>query len=205
MSNLSSFLKLANSSESPIPIGDVLPVIVNTSNVPATLANGAYVKTGGTYSKASYPLLFNIIGQIFLTPSYDTTNLFYVPNINHKSVDNRVSLSGVGTNALIVYYMKARPTSEFPLASLVKTKIYQSTESIQNVINNGNAIRASNTVYLQSAYPGLYAQLGLITGTGVSYNTSTEFIVPQITENYSISGVSGSPTVVAVPYIRARL
>lgn len=204
MSNLSSFLKLANSSESPIPIGDVLPVIVNNANIPATLSNGAYVKTGGTYSKADYPLLFNIIGQIFLTPTYDTTNLFYVPNILHKSVDNRVSFNSSANNVQIIYYMKARVTAEVPLASVVRTKIYSSNETILSTIDGGASIRASNSVYLQSAYPELYAQLGLVTGTGVSYNTGTEFIVPQITENIGIGGVSGSPTVVAVPYIRAR-
>lgn len=70
---------------------------------------------------------------------------------------------------------------------------------------NGDYILVGN-VYSQSSYPLLYAKLGLITASGVSYNTSTQFYVPVISKSYP--SVSLPQSTLSQPqltiYMRAR-
>jgi hypothetical protein len=162
MSSLSTFLKFPNSSSAVTPIGDIVPVLVNSFNVQSTICNGTYVKSGDFYSKTEYPKLFELVGQIILNPAYDTANLFYVPIITHTNKIN-VSFTPATSHSTgqILYYVKGKETGNTPLSSFAKTINYSTSTQIANTILSDTSIRSNNT-YLRADYPDLFNQLGSI-------------------------------------------
>lgn len=194
MSVLSTFLRYTGSSKTPSPVGDIIAVMCNSSNLPSTLLDGKFVKTGGFYSKTTYPELFSAVGQITLSPSYDTSTLFYVPEITRSNLE--FSFKPGQTGVQIVYYMKSKTTSSIPIGSIYKTTFYNTAQTPPLTLDSVSV--RSNTVFSQSDHPELYSHLGLITSSQ-SYNTSTQFFVPDVVE-YTTNATNLNP----ITYIRSK-
>jgi hypothetical protein len=193
MSLLSNFLKYTGSSKVQSPIGDIVGVVCNSSNLPSTLMDGKFVKTGGLYSKTTYPDLFALIGQIYLSPSYDINTQFYVPQVSRS---NEYTFRAGQTGVQIVYYMKAKDTAAIPVGSVYKTTFYR-TDQTPPLTLDSVSVR-SNTVFSQVDHSELYSHLGLITSSQ-SYNTSTQFFVPDVIE-YTTNATNLNP----IAYIRSK-
>jgi hypothetical protein len=64
----------------------------------------------------------------------------------------------------------------------------------------------TNSVYGQNEYPDLFNKLGFITASGVTYDTCTQFFVPNISKSYPtveglVSNLSGAKF---TTYMRAK-
>ena len=211
MSILSQFksFKDANTTTSVAQIGEIVSVVCRKDSISNTILSNTYVRANNTYLQADYPLLYEKIGLIELSPAYNTTTHFYVPEITSPKITLNFTPSVGYSDAQIVSYVKAKNTTSNPLGKYVKSVSHRTNEtpSASIVLNSGETIIKTDSVYFQSEYTALFSQLGLINANtnpaAPNYDANTQFFVPNIVE-HTTTGQTGSPTITTSTYILAK-
>jgi hypothetical protein len=208
LSNFKSF-KDANTTSSVAPIGEIVSVICRKDSIANNILSNTYVKANNVYLQADYPLLFQQIGLIEISPTYNTSTQFYVPEITSAKITLNFTPSVGYSDAQIVSYVKAKNTTLNPLAKYVKSVSHRTNETPSStiVLNSGETLIKTNSVYFQAEYTSLFSQLGLINANtnpaAPNYDANTQFFVPNIVE-HTTSGQTGSPTITTSTYILAK-